>query len=76
MSPALKSLLSDIRQHPAFPEMLRELQAPKLPRFKPNSPESTETMGAKFLFASGQADQHERWLAFLTGSPTSQQEKL
>jgi hypothetical protein len=72
MNPALKLLLEDIRQHPAFPELLKAVSCPPMPRFKPNSPESTEIMGSKFLFASGQADQHERWLTFLRG--TTQQE--
>ena len=73
-SPVLKSLLFDIRQHPAYPELLKAVECPPLPRFKPSAADSVETMGAKFLFASGQADQHERWLTFLRGQPTSQQE--
>lgn len=72
MNPALKGLLEDIRQHPAFPDLLQAVMCPPLPRIKPNSMDSAEIMGAKFLFASGQADQHERWLIFLRG--TTQQE--
>lgn len=81
MSPALKSLLFDIRQHAAFQELLAAVEYPRLPQFRPSRADTLETMGAKTVFASGALDQHERWLTVLTGqvpareTETSQQEK-
>lgn len=81
MSPALKSLLIDIRQHAAFPEFLKAVEAPRLPHYRPLKGETLETMGAKTVFASGEMAQHERWITLLTGqvpareTETSQQEK-
>lgn len=80
-SPALKSLLFDIRQHPAFEEFQRAVEAPRLPQFRQLRGDTLETMGAKTVFASGQMDQHDRWIHLLTGqvpereNETSQQEK-
>jgi hypothetical protein len=74
-SPALISLLFDIRQHAAFQELLRAVEAPSLPRFKKNT--ALDMMGAQTVFASGRLDQHEKWLTVLSGEPvnlTNQQE--
>ena len=73
-SPALKSLLFDLRQHAAFEEFKKAVEAPKLPRFRPSKNDTLETMGAKTVYESGRLAQHEAWLIFLTGSPTSEQE--
>ncbi len=82
MTPALKSLLFEIRQHAAFQELLNVVEPPRLPQYRPLKNDTLETMGAKTVFASGQIDQHERWLTTLTGgqvpareTETSQQEK-
>jgi len=70
----------DIRQHAAFPELIKAVEAPRLPQFLPSRSETLETMGAKTVFASGQMAQHERWIHLLTGqvpareTETSQQE--
>lgn len=76
MSPALQSLLLDIRQHPAFEEMKRAVEMPRLPRYRPSKSENMGVMGAKTIFESGRLAQHEAWLIFLTGSAiTSEQER-
>lgn len=75
MSPELKTLLVDIRQHAAFPE-LRKLAgefAPRLKRYRPSQPDGLETIGARTAFYSGAQHQHEIWLSLLTGeAPVTQ----
>lgn len=73
-SEALKDLLFKIRQHPAFTELQKAVEPPAKPDFKPNSPETAETFGAKSIFASGKSKQHQLWIDFLRGNTTSQQE--
>lgn len=67
ISPVLKSLLVDIRQHPAFPELLTLVDKPIVPRFKASEAENVETARAKWIHRSGQRDQHDQWLYALTG---------
>jgi hypothetical protein len=66
-SPALKDLLFNIGQHPAFAELQKAVEPPALPLYRPLKHETLEQMGARTVFASGQVDQHERWLHLLTG---------
>lgn len=73
-SESLKSLLLHIRQHPGYPELLKSVEVPRPPEFKPNTPETPEQFGGKAIHVSGARAQHNRWLSFLTGQPTSQQE--
>lgn len=70
----LNALLFIIRQHPAFEELKRAVEAPRMPRFRPSRADTLETMGAKSVFASGQIEQQERWLALLTGKVPPQEE--
>lgn len=67
-SPALASLLFEIRQHPAFPELLNAVERPRAPRFKPNGAETAEQFGAKAIYASGAQAQHDAWIQFLSGN--------
>lgn len=69
MTPALKDLLFVICQHSAYQEFLRAVPCPEPPRFKKSENLSVEQIGAKFLISSGELEQHERWISFLTGSP-------
>ncbi len=64
-SPALKSLLFDIRQHPAFKEFLAAVEPPGMPPYRKG--DTLEALGAATVFASGEAKQHERWIVLLTG---------
>lgn len=66
MNASLQSLLSDIRQHPGFPELLKAVERPRAPRFKPND-ESTAVYAARALHAEGQRKQHDAWLICFTG---------
>lgn len=72
MSPALQSLLFDLRQHAAFPELLKAVEFPPLKTYKPSSGDDLQQTGAKFAHYSGRKDQHDNWLAFLTGDTTPQ----
>lgn len=74
MSEVLKSLLFVIRQHDGFDELLKSVQAPRLPRYVPTKGETLETFGAKSVFASGEQAQHERWLTLLTGQVPARDE--
>lgn len=66
-SPVLQSLLLEIRQHPAFPELLAAVQVPQLPRFKESEAEKSEKSKSTWVFRSGMLKQHEVWLHTLTG---------
>lgn len=66
-SPLLKALLLDLRQHPHFPLLLEAIPKPALPRFKISQAQEVEKARANWIYRSGQADQHEMWLALLTG---------
>jgi hypothetical protein len=72
MTEALKSLLFQIRQHPAFPELLKSVETPRLPRYRRSKGADVPAMGAEIIYASGALDQHESWIALLTGR-TSQE---
>lgn len=76
-SPALQSLLFSIRQHAAFPELLKAVEAPQLKTFKPSSGDDLQQAGAKFAHYSGRKDQHDNWRSFLTGEavPAGDEEK-
>lgn len=65
--PALKSLLADLRQHPGFPELLKAVETPQIPRFRKSRAGDVESARAEWIHQSGKREQHEMWLAFLTG---------
>jgi hypothetical protein len=67
-SPALMILLTEIRQHPAFPELLAAVEAPKLPMFKPRKNGAVEQAQANWIFESGRLRNHLAWMEFLTGT--------
>jgi hypothetical protein len=67
MSPELKSLLFDIRQHPAFLELLRTVERPRLARFRPSQKLTLEQVGANASYESGQIAQDNNWRTLLTG---------
>ncbi len=69
ISSTLAALLADLRQHPHFPELLRAVEAPQLPRFKTSEAAEPEKAQAKWIYTSGKLDQHEAWLGMLTGQP-------
>lgn len=75
-SPLVKALLADLREHQHFPLLVAAAQAdrPRLKRFKRSQAQEVEGARAEWIYTSGQADQHDKWLALLTGSETSQQE--
>lgn len=71
MSAALADLLTQMREHPAFGELLRQVEAPNLPPFKEGEDPSKQY--AVFTFRSGARRQDEIWRQFLTSFQPSQQ---
>lgn len=67
MSPGLRDLLFNMRQHPAFPELLKMVEVPPVKHFHPRK-ESAADQNAEWIFRSGQQRQHEQWLHALTDS--------
>lgn len=67
MNDAVKALLIDIRQHPAFRDLLKSVEAPQITQFRLKDAEQIETARAKWIYQSGRKDQHEAWLHLLTG---------
>jgi hypothetical protein len=68
-SSTLSLLLDQVRQHPAFPELLKAVQAPALPQFRASQAAEVEKARAEWIFSSGKKQQHDMWLALLTGKP-------
>lgn len=72
MTEALKDLLFKVRQHPAFQELLEAVEAPRTPRYRPSKGKDVPTLGAETIYASGALDQHDRWIALLTGQASQE----
>lgn len=71
-SAALDALLVMMREHPGFPELLRSVDAPKVPRFKRSQANDAEKARAEWIYVSGRLSQHEAWLAMLTNNQIPQ----
>lgn len=72
MSAGLQDLLERMREHPAFPELLKQVDAPMLPAFKEG--EDPLRQFSSFAFRSGARRQDSIWRQFLTSFVPSQQE--
>jgi hypothetical protein len=66
-NPMVAALLADLRQHPNFPDLLKAVEVPRLPRFRISQAAEVEKARAEWIYKSGQRNQHDAWLAFLTG---------
>lgn len=68
MSKELQDLLLLIRQHAAFPLLLKAMdeQNPETKTFKLSQP--TQDQLSEWIFRSGRRAQHEAWRSFLTGT--------
>ena len=65
----LQDLLFLIRQHPAFPLLAKAVEPPGIKPYRPSDAAQIEKSRADWIYQSGQADQHNRWLVFLAGKP-------
>jgi hypothetical protein len=74
LNPIVVALLADLRQHQGFPDLLKAVEAPRLPRFKTSQAQEVEKARAEWIFRSGQLAQHETWLALLTGTQETSSE--
>ena len=73
MSAGLKDLLERMREHPAFPELLKGVEAPMLKSFKAS--EDAQKQTSDWIFQSGRRLQNEIWRQFLTEFDPPQKEK-
>lgn len=75
MSAELRDLLFLIRQHPAFKELLAEIDKQKPPTldFKPSRADDAKQQ-TDWIYRSGRRAQHELTRSFLIGEQTSQKE--
>ena len=71
MTPQLMELLLTIRQHPAFQELLKAVEAPPLKPFAMSAVTKANEQHVEWIFRSGRALQDKQWRDFLTdaGSP-------
>lgn len=67
MSAALRDLLEKMREHPAFPELLKAVPAPsqEAQEFKPTSQTPGGDQIHLWIHRSGRAHQQRIWLDFL-----------
>lgn len=71
-SDVLKSLLFDMRQHPAWPELLEYLKPnASIPRYSPKDGEDVEKSRSTWIYRSGLWGHYEVVLSKLTGKPQS-----
>lgn len=64
MNAALQDLLNRMREHPAFPELLKTIDDPSIKTFKPSGDAAAQT--SEWIFRSGRSFQHDAWKQFLT----------
>lgn len=82
MSDGLRDLLSKMRQHPSFKELLACIEPPQIKPFKLGQAAESQRQEAEWIFASGRVRQDEMWRAFLIegnparGNQPSDKEKL
>jgi hypothetical protein len=74
MTQDLKDLLSLIRQHPAFRELLQTLPSYLPKQFKQSA--DADKQFADWIFNSGRAVENERWRRFLIEANPSDKETL
>lgn len=55
-----------MRQHEAFPELLKAVEAPEPKAYSPTKAGSVAEQQADWIFRSGRKAQHQLWQAFLT----------
>lgn len=72
MTPLLADLLDRMRGHDGFNDLLKMVEQPRITPFRVSDAENPETARSRFIYQSGQANQHKAWLVALTGDPTSQ----
>jgi len=65
MSEALRDLLEKMREHPAFPELLRAVPAPEPAEFKATGTTPGAEQVHLWIHRSGRANQQRAWLDFL-----------
>lgn len=66
-SQALVTLLAELRDHPAFPDLLAHIEAPHLPVYRPKRSGDVELAQATWIYQSGRVANHQAWFQFLTG---------
>jgi hypothetical protein len=72
-SPAVTDLLIHFRGHPAFQELLKSVERPKVSPFRLSEAEQSEKARAKWIYESGKLAGHNAWLGILTGQPSEQE---
>lgn len=64
MSAGLQNLLETMREHPAFPELLKAVDLPPMKPFRPG--QATDIQTSEWIYRSGRQAQHDRWIGVLT----------
>lgn len=72
MTNELRAFLSDLRQHPLFPQLLAAVEQPRVRPYRPTQASEIERARAQWIYESGQLAQHNAWLAILTGNNPSE----
>lgn len=71
MNAQLAAFLTELRQHPLFPQLIAAVETPRLRPYKSAEADQIEKARAQWIFESGQLKQHEAWLGVLTGTDPS-----
>lgn len=72
MTPALEDLLNRMREHPAFPELLKAVEPPEARDYRESQDAGKQQ--SDWIFRSGRRVQQRLWTQFLTEGEASQQE--
>lgn len=72
-NPMLDELLFNMRQHPAFPDLLKFLPEPRNPQFRKGM--TVEEFGGLAIHSAGETKRHRAWIALLTGNAATLEEQ-
>lgn len=68
----LDELMFMIRQHPAFPELLKAIECPDPLRYSPSKSGAVAEQQAEWIYRSGRRAQDILWRSFLTETASSE----
>lgn len=64
----VRLFLRELRDHPLWTELLKEIEAPMVRRYRPGKGSSQEVRD-DWVYWSGRRDEYDKWFRFLAGDP-------
>lgn len=67
MNSEIEMFLREMQGHPLWPELMKQIPEPSLPRFRASDTKDPEKARAEWIYRSGEIQSHERWKNLLLG---------